>query len=71
MLFPYTELVYDLTVTVQIAFLQVIQMTAPLTNHFQETPPRMMVLFVRLQMLRQVANATAQDRNLNFRGARV
>jgi hypothetical protein len=67
LLFAYTELVYDLTVTVQIVFLQIVQMATPLADHFKETSPRMVVMFVRLQVFRQVADAPAKKRYLNFR----
>jgi hypothetical protein len=46
-------------------------MATPLTDHFQETSPRMVVMLVCLQMLRQMVDTTAQDRYLYFRGARV
>jgi hypothetical protein len=38
-LFAYTELVDDLTVTVQIVFLQIFQMATTLADHFQEASP--------------------------------
>jgi hypothetical protein len=66
-LFSYTELVNDLTVTVQIVFLQVVQMATPLANHFEETSPRMVVMLMRLQVFRQVTDAPAQKRDLYFR----
>jgi hypothetical protein len=70
-LFAYTELAYDLTVTVQIDFLEVLQMATPLPDHLEETPARMMILLVRLQVLRQVADTPAQQRYLHFRRTRV
>jgi hypothetical protein len=71
LLFAYTELVNDLTVTVQIAFLQIVQMTTPLTDHFEETSPRMMVMLVRLQVFRQVTDTSAEQRDLHFGRTRV
>jgi hypothetical protein len=59
MLFAYTELVYDLTVTVQIVLLQVVQMTSPLADHLQETSPRMVIVLVSLQVFRQVTDTPA------------
>jgi hypothetical protein len=39
MLLSYAKLIDDLAVTLQIVFLQIIQVAAPLPDHFQEPSP--------------------------------
>jgi len=44
-------------VTFYISALQVIQQTTTLRDHFQQAAPRMIVLFVGLEMLSEVVNS--------------
>jgi hypothetical protein len=67
MLFAYAELLDDLAIALKVVLLQVVQVTAPLTDHLQKTSPRMIVVLVRLQVLRQMGDAAAQKRYLHFR----
>ena len=67
MLLSYAQLLDDLAIAVKIVRLQVIQMPAPLPDHLQKTSPRMLIVLVRLQMLRQMADPSAQNCYLHFR----
>jgi hypothetical protein len=70
-LLPDPQLLDDAPVSFHILFLHVIEKTTTLTDQFQESPPGMMVFFVRLEVLRQILDARRQQGNLNLRGARV
>ncbi len=65
------ELPDNFPVAVGIDLLQVVQKTAALAHEHQETAARAMVLFVRLEVLSEFANALAQDRDLDFGASRV
>lgn len=54
------------SVTLYILLYQVVQQTATLTNHLQQTATRMVVLRVNLQMLVQMIYASSQKRDLNL-----
>jgi hypothetical protein len=45
---------------------QVFQKAAPACDHRQQSPAGMMILLVRLEMVRELFNAMAEDRYLNF-----
>lgn len=51
--------------------LHVIQQTAPPTDHPQQTTPTRVVLGVQFQMLGHLGDAIGEQRNLDFRGARI
>ena len=46
-------------------------MTSALTDHFQESSPRMRILFMRLQVLGQVIDTAAEERDLDLGRTRV
>jgi hypothetical protein len=50
---------------------QVIQQASALSHHLQQSPTRMVILPMNLQMLRQIADPFAQDRYLDLRGTRI
>jgi hypothetical protein len=50
-----------------VRLLQVIEQTSAMLDHLQQAAPRMIVLFVRLEMLGEIVNSLAQQRNLNLR----
>jgi len=58
-------------ITVYMFILDVIQQSAALTYHLQQTTPRMVVFFMRLEMLRQLAYPLGKQSYLHFRGSRV
>jgi hypothetical protein len=70
-LFTNTERLDDSPVALDIALFQVIQQMTSLTNQLQKASPRVVVLLVGLEMLRQVRNAIAEQRDLHFRRTRV
>ena len=47
------------------------QMSSALPNHFEQTAPRVFVVFVKLEMLCQLVDAGSQQRNLHFRRAGI
>ena len=58
-------------VTLGIVLLQVIEQTTTLAHHHQEAAPGGMVFLVCLEVVGQLANALAQDRDLHFRAAGI
>jgi hypothetical protein len=60
------EFLNDSLVAIGVVFLQVIQQAAAPADHHQQPTARCMILFVRFEMLRQLANTLAEDRDLHF-----
>src|SRR3712207_3342259 len=58
-------------VALDIFFLQVLEKAAPLADHLEQTPPRMIVVLVLAQVLRQVRYAPREHRDLHLRRPRV
>jgi hypothetical protein len=58
-------------VSVEIAFFQIVQQPSSLADKLEETSSRMVILDVGLEMLGEVLDALAKQRNLNLRGAGV
>jgi hypothetical protein len=71
MLSADTEFLEHGLVTIRVRVPQVRQQTAAAGHHLQKTPPRRMVLLMRLEVIVQLGEPLAQQRNLNFRGAGV
>jgi hypothetical protein len=71
LLFPKAEFVHDLAIAIEVVRAKVLQVTAALTYHLEETAAGMMIVLVRLQVLGQVADPSAQERDLHFRGSRI
>jgi hypothetical protein len=65
------EFLNDSLVAIGVVFLQVIQQAAAPADHRQQPAARCMILFVRFEMLRQLANTLAEDRDLHFRTAGI
>src|SRR5882724_8769348 len=61
----------QLLVTPGILALEIVEQAATLADHDQQAAPRVKVLIVGLQMVGQVLDALAQDRDLHFRRARI
>ena len=53
-------------VTLRTTGAQITQQTTATLHHQQQTSARMMIFLMRLKMLRQLGNPSAQDSNLNF-----
>src|SRR6202023_68409 len=60
------ELTDDIAVANGVADLQVVQKTAPLAYQHQETTAGCVILLVHLEMLRELADALTEDRDLYF-----
>src|SRR5436190_24057713 len=54
-------------VTRRARLLEIIQQTAPLADHDEQSAPRVEILFVCRQVIGQVADALTQDGDLNLR----
>lgn len=53
-------------VTFDISLLQVIQQTATLRDHFEQAAPRVIVLFMGLEMLSEAVNSLTQKCDLDL-----
>ena len=58
-------------VTLGIVLLQVIQQATPSAYHHQQAAPGGVVLLMRFEVVGQLANTLAQDRDLHFRAAGI
>src|SRR5437016_3904057 len=65
------ELLNNGFVALGVVGFKVIEQAPTLTHQHQKPAPGSMILFVRLKVLGQTANAFAQDGNLNLRAASV
>src|SRR5580698_10052752 len=57
----------DRLIPLGIVFLQVVEQATPLADQHEKAAARAVVFLVRLEVLRQLANALAQQRDLYFR----
>ena len=58
-------------VTFGIVNLEVVQQAATLADQHEKTAARAVVLLVRFEVLRQLTNALAEQRDLDFGAARI
>ena len=58
-------------VTLGIVNLEVVQQAATLADQHEKTAARAMVLLVRFEVIRQLANPFAKQRDLDFGAARI
>src|SRR5260370_24728323 len=61
-----SEFADHLAVAVCVALLQIVQQTSPLAHKHQQSPARAVVLLVLFEEFRQLANALAQNSDLNL-----
>src|SRR5579872_6743841 len=61
----------DRLIPLGIVFLQVVEQATPLADQHEQAAARAVVFLVRLEVLRQLANAFTEQRNLNFRTAGI
>ena len=61
-----TQSGHNFVVTLDICFLQIVQHTAALGDHFEQSPPRMIVFLVCLEMLSEFVDSLAQQSHLNL-----
>jgi len=65
------ELSDDGLVALGIVFLEVVEQATPLADQHEKSAARAVVFLVRLEVLRQLADAFAQQSDLDFRTAGV
>src|SRR5271165_6444567 len=70
-LLAYAELADDFAIAVGVVRLEVVKQAAALAHQHQQAAARTMVFRVGLEVLGQLANALAEDRDLHFRTAGV
>ena len=61
------ELSNDRLIALGIVFLQIVEQATPLADQHEKAAARAVVFLVRLEVLRQLANAFAEQSDLNFR----
>jgi len=66
LLFADAELGNDGLVPFRVVLLQVIKQATPLADQHEKSAARAVVFLVRFEMLRQLTDALAQQRDLNF-----
>jgi hypothetical protein len=70
-LLAQSEFADDGLIALGIVFLEVVEQATPLADQHEKTPARAVVLLVRFEVLRQLPNALAQQRNLDFRATGI
>ena len=60
------ETAHNLVITLYIFAFEVVQKTPALRDHLEQAAPRMVIFLVRLEMLRQLVNALAEQGNLHL-----
>ena len=68
---PYTQLRDEGAIALHVIALQVVQQPPALAHQEEQAAPRVMVLLVRLQVLREPVDALREDGDLDFGRARV
>jgi len=71
MLSTQSETLDDVAVSFHVFFLEVVKEPSSLPDKFQQSPARMMILFVNLEVLSQIPDAGADQCDLNFRRPRI
>jgi hypothetical protein len=61
----------DRLIALGIVFLQVVEQATPLADQHEKAAARAVVFLVRLEVLRQLANPFAEQRDLDFRTASI
>jgi hypothetical protein len=61
----------DRLVALGIVFLQVVEQATALADQHEQATARAVIFLVRLEVLRQLANAFAEQRDLDFRAAGI
>lgn len=66
-----TEALNEIMIAFDVAALEVVEQTTSLRNHLEQSAPRVVVLFVCSEMLREVVDALCEKRDLHLRRTRV
>src|SRR5438132_1514531 len=70
-LLPDCQTFDEIRVALRVFGLEIVEQAAPLADKHQQTTARVVILCVRLEVLRQVVDAFAENRDLDFRGSGV
>jgi hypothetical protein len=70
-LLPNTKLLNYRTVPTNVVRHEVVEQPSSLANELQQTSPGGVILGVRLQVIREFRNSSAENSNLNFRCSRI
>src|SRR4051812_41401077 len=62
-----TQTLDQLVVALGVAVLEIVEKTAALADHLEQAAARMMILRVALEVLGEIGDAFAEDRDLHFR----
>src|SRR5262249_47891431 len=65
-LFPDVQALNQIGVALRVLCLEIVEQSAPAADEHQEPTPRMVILCVGFEMLRQVTDALAQNGDLDF-----
>jgi len=65
------ELVVERAITLDINTLQVVELATALADELEQAATRVMVLLVRLEVLRELRDAFAEQRDLHFGRTRI
>ena len=68
---PQAKIGNQAAIPFDILISEVLEKSSALADHHQQTPPAVMVLFIDLQVLGEVANALGEQRDLNLGRTRV
>jgi hypothetical protein len=64
-LIPQAQVLDDLAVVVDISALQVVEQTATPSDHLSESTATVVILLMSAEVIRQIVDARAEQRNLN------
>lgn len=67
----YTEFLDDCPIPLDILLLEVVEESPSLADDLQKTAPAVVVLFVNLEVLRQIDDPLGENRDLNLRRPRI
>jgi len=70
-LFAQFKLANQIPVLIDIGSFQIIEQLAPLADHFQQSPARMVILDMSLEVIGKPIDTCRQKSDLNFRGPGV
>ena len=70
-LFANSQPLDESPVPLHILGLEVVEEMPPLSHELQQPPAGMMIFNMRFEMVRQIIDPFAQDRNLDFRRSRI
>ena len=61
-----TESIHYFVITLDVGPLKIVEQTSTLRDHLQQAAPRMVILFMGFEVLREIVDTLAEKRNLNL-----